>query len=224
MAQELAENRNLSSYRKSLPGNVPEMSSTADIAKLIARCLANYGERKGIDMRLVSAEWHATLGAYPMHRLNNALSEHIRTSTFWPTIANFVELLRQETPAPGLPRYRRDEKLFSREGRTEAEEIAHRAAQTLRWKQEARRDHPEVPDPIEAKSPPKAASQARSISYALYHSCAARRARGEETCQPNCQKPQPGTRECRMDKFNHIEAGLDDLDVSQPTPATEPHQ
>ena len=106
MAQGLEENRNLSSLRKLLPGNVTERSSTADIAMLLARCLANYGERKGIDMRLLMAEWHATLGGYPIKRLNAALSEHIRKSTFWPTIAEVLSAVRSDIVPPQLPVFR----------------------------------------------------------------------------------------------------------------------
>lgn len=136
MANELAENRS-SNRLPTLPGTgLPELSSTADISRLIARCLANYGERKGADMRLLAAEWHASLGAYKPDRLNAALTEHMRKSQFWPTIANFIEHLQQDTPPPGLPRYRDEEQGFCREGRTKVEEIAHRAAQCLKWRAE----------------------------------------------------------------------------------------
>lgn len=109
-----------------------------DMAKLIARCLSNYGERKGVDMRLLATEWHGSLGVYPADRLNAALSEHIRRSTFWPTVANLIEILREQSPAPGrsIATFRPYE--FAREGRTEAEEIIHRAAQCLKWREEAR--------------------------------------------------------------------------------------
>tara|TARA_R110000868_G_scaffold151986_2_gene376569 strand:+ start:256 stop:606 length:351 start_codon:yes stop_codon:yes gene_type:complete len=86
-------------------------------------------------MRLQAAEWHATLGAYPADRLNRALSEHIRRSTWWPTVANLVDVLRDETPPPGLKLHRPDDAPFCREGRTQAEEIAHRAAQCRKWRE-----------------------------------------------------------------------------------------
>jgi hypothetical protein len=120
--------------------SLPIRASTADIAKLIARCLSNYGERKGVDMRLQAAEWHATLGAYPADRLNNALSEHIRRSTWWPTVANLVDILREDAPPPGLKLHRPKEQPFCRDGRTEAEEIAHRAEQCRRWREVSRRE------------------------------------------------------------------------------------
>ena len=134
MANEIAANHNSNSLPTSSSTGLPQRSSTTDVAKLVARCLANYGERKGADMRLLAAEWQASLGVYPAERLNAALSEHIRRSTFWPTIADLVEIMRQQTPPPGLPSHRQVEQGFCREGRTEAEEIAYRTAQVMRWK------------------------------------------------------------------------------------------
>lgn len=165
---------------------MPERSSTADIGRLIARCLANYGERKGIDMRLVTAEWHATLGAYPAHRLNDALTDHIRKSTFWPTVANLVEILRSETPPPGLPQFRKPEEPFAKDGRNEAEEIIFRAAQTLKWKQDADAVKPVFRDPIEPERDAKPASKDMTVSPYLLRTCAARRARGLRTCSKEC--------------------------------------
>lgn len=182
MAQELARNHN----SNSLPTlSVPIRSSTDDVAKLVARCLANYGERRGVDMRLMVAEWHGTLGAYPADRLNHALSEHIRRSTWWPTIANLVDILREDAPAPGLKRHVAEPHTFAREGRTEAEEIAHRAALALKWKQDFGFGQSE-PDPLDFKAKPKEASQETSVSYALMNSCAVRRVQGKDTCAYNC--------------------------------------
>lgn len=137
MGNELAANHNSNNLQTSPGTGCPERSSMGDISRLIARCLANYGERKGADMRLLAAEWHASLRTYRPDRLNAALGEHIRKSQFWPTIANFIEHVQQDTPQPGLPHFRDEGKTFCREGRTEAEEMAHRAAQVLRWKQQA---------------------------------------------------------------------------------------
>jgi hypothetical protein len=172
----------------------------------------NYGERRGVDMALQAAEWHAALGAYPLDRLNRALSEHIRTSTWWPTIANLVDLLREETPAIGLPRFKEAAEPFCRDGRTQDEEIAFRTAQALRWK----RERPEAGpvDPIEAKTEPKAASTSAAVSYAVYHSCVARRARGEVTCEPNCIRAKPGARRCFVDERARVVDGMDDENVA----------
>lgn len=143
----------------------------------MARCLANYGERRGVDMRLMVAEWHATLGAYPADRLNHALSEHIRRSTWWPTIANLVDILREDAPPPGLPLHRAKQEAFARDGRTEAEEVAHRAAQARKWKQDFGFGQSE-PDPLDVRAKPKPASQDQTVSDRLMNSAAAKRARG----------------------------------------------
>lgn len=185
MAQELAHNRNSKSL-PTLPGTgCAQRSEPGEISKLVARCMANYGERKGVDMRLMVAEWHGTLGAYPADRLNHALSEHIRRSTWWPTIANLVDILREDAPAPGLKRHVAEPHTFAREGRTDAEEIAHRAAQSLKWQQSFGFGQSE-PDPLDFKAKPKEASQEATVSYALMNSCAVRRVQGKDTCAYNC--------------------------------------
>lgn len=160
----------------------------------MARCLSNYGERKGVDMRLQAAEWQATLGAYPFDRLNRALSEHIRTSTWWPTIANLVDLMQSETPAPGLREHREAPKQFARDGRTEAEEIAHRVAQSLRWREEAGFGKTVLPEEVIKTAKP--ASQDMTVSTALLRSCAARRSRGLRTCEPSCSKTSCSLKDC----------------------------
>jgi hypothetical protein len=120
-------------------------------------------------MRLMAAEWHASLGAYPAERLNAALTEHIRRSTYWPTVANLVDIMREQMPPPGLPRHLQLEQDFCRDGRTEAEEMAHRAAQVLRWKA-----------PSASAAP---ASQFPGVSEALKASVAAQRAISQQNCR-----------------------------------------
>jgi hypothetical protein len=126
-------------------------------------------------MRLLAAEWQANLSAYPIDRLNLALSEHMRRSAFWPTIADLVEILREQTPAPGLPMLPREEREFCQEGRNQVEEAAHRAAQVRRWKQEYGFGNSK--DPFETARVPVEASQDMRISDALLQTAAAKRAR-----------------------------------------------
>lgn len=178
MANELAVNRNSNNLPTSPGTGLPELSSTGDISRLIARCLANYGERKGADMRLLAAEWHASLGAYKPDRLNAALTEHMRKSQFWPTIANFIEHLQQDTPPPGLPRYREEEQGFCREGRTKVEEIAYRAAQCLKWREQYGFNRMLESDQPAAKAQP--ASQATTVSDALKATPAYQRVKARE--------------------------------------------
>lgn len=119
---------------------LPEACTASDISKLVARCLANYGEKRGVDMRLLVAEWHQALKGFDPARLHTALSEHIRSSPYWPTIAEVVATLQQAAPKPelpGLPAWKPDAPdRFERNGRTVAEEIAHRQAQVAAWKAE----------------------------------------------------------------------------------------
>lgn len=114
----------------------------------IARLAAAFGdsriatpEQRGLLLR----EWaEAFTGQSPEH-LHRAVSEAIKTSKFWPTIAEIhghVASQRRETVAAidtltGRGRYRGEANEFAREGRTEAEEQAHRAEQLKRWKQQA---------------------------------------------------------------------------------------
>jgi hypothetical protein len=135
-------------------------------------------------MRALVTEWHASLSPYPVDRVSRALSEHIRTSTWWPTIANLVDLMREETPAPGTRRSEEGPKKFLRDGRTEAEEIAYRVSQSLKWREEAGFGRSVLPeDAIKAVKP---ASQDMTVSSALKRTCAARRSMGLPTCSESC--------------------------------------
>lgn len=112
-------------------------ASTTDIARLLARCVANYGERRNVDLRLVTAEWHEAFRHRHPAILNAALTEHIRRSTFWPTVAD-LEAILAEGHKPTRTRWVDDGKRdFRREGRTEAEEIAHRKAMCAKWREDA---------------------------------------------------------------------------------------
>lgn len=110
-----------------------------DIAKLLARCLTNYGERRGIDMRLLATEWHASLFAYTPQALNAAVTEHIRRSTYWPTIANLVEILKESMqPARYGNGYVEPEVCFARAGRSIEQEIEFRVSQCREWREAAK--------------------------------------------------------------------------------------
>lgn len=112
-------------------------TSTTDVARLLARCVANYGERRNVDLRLVTAEWTEAFKHRHPASLNTALSEHIRRSTFWPTIADLEAILAEGRKAT-TKRWTADDKPdFCRDGRNEAEEIIHRAAQCLKWREDA---------------------------------------------------------------------------------------
>ena len=146
-----------------------------------------------MNMRLMTAEWTAGLSRYGFERLSAAVSEHIRTSRYWPTIADILAQLQAGHMAPGLPRYRSIDPPFERAGRTAAEEMAFRAAQVLQWRAEAAAVW--SPGETEPAATPvvRPASQAAVVSSALANSCAARRGRGLPTCSADCCK-----QECRL--------------------------
>jgi len=150
-------------------------TGTSEVSRLIARCVSVYGERRGVDMRLMTAEWQNALGAYQPNRLMDALSEHIRKSPFWPTVADLLNEVRAQTPPPSLPRFIASPSEFAREGRTEAEEIIFRASQLVKMKQDTGYSKTFEPDPVLSWRP---ASQDNAVSERLAKSPAAKGARG----------------------------------------------
>ncbi|TXH44476.1 MAG: hypothetical protein E6Q97_32610 [Desulfurellales bacterium] len=112
-------------------------ASTTDIARLLARCVANYGERRNVDLRLVTAEWTEAFRHRHPASLNAALTEHIRRSTFWPTIADLEAILAEGRKATTKRWTADDKRDFCRDGRTEAEEIAYRKAMCEKWRADA---------------------------------------------------------------------------------------
>jgi hypothetical protein len=76
-------------------------------------------------------------------------------------------------------------------------------------------------DPLDVRPEPKPASQSNAVSYAAYHSCIARRARGEQTCEPNCFRSRPGVRRCHVDERGRIVDGMDAEDVGTKSAASD---
>ena len=174
MENQMAGNHN-SKYLPTSRGMDSTPTGASEVSKLIARCVSVYGERRGVDMRLMTAEWQNALEAYQPRRLADALSEHIRKSPYWPTIADLLNEVRAQTPPPSLPRFIDKAQDFAREGRTEAEEIIFRASRLLKMKQETGYAKAFVPDPTAEQRP---ASQDTTVSDMLANSPAAKRARG----------------------------------------------
>lgn len=122
-----------------------QTSGAADFLRQFARLAANYGdsriatpEQRGLLLR----EWQEAFGNHAPEHLHEAVSKAMKTSKFWPTLAEVnaaVTALRKEAiaavdSATGRTRYSAAREGFCREGRTEVEEIAYRTAQVLRWK------------------------------------------------------------------------------------------
>lgn len=129
-----------------------------------------YGERRGASVEALVTEWHDALRFYDPELVTEAWTDYRNSSEFWPTPAAILTRVRSNLPAPGRPAFRSETREdFCREGRTEAEEIAHRAAQILRIKREAAmRYAPTFQGDDEAKPPePQPASQAQTVSPQL---------------------------------------------------------
>jgi hypothetical protein len=136
---------NLPEWLRKQKETLTQTSGAADFLRQFARLAANYGdsriatpEQRGLLLR----EWQEAFGTHAPEHLHEAVSKAMKTSKFWPTLAEVNEpltALRKEAiaavdSATGRNRYSAAREGFCREGRTEAEEIAYRTAQVMRWK------------------------------------------------------------------------------------------
>lgn len=107
----------------------------ADALKCLGRLAVVYGDAKIIDTkqrRLLAFEWAEAFAYFEPERVHNAIGKVLVSLKFWPTIAEVMDALKANTPPlPPAPPHRAEKVEFCREGRTEAEEIAYRAAQVL---------------------------------------------------------------------------------------------
>lgn len=170
------------------------------LAAQLARLNATFGEPKNRSpelARIWAREWLRALSGYGQKTIKAAFDQVILSNKFWPTISEVVGLCKADdvhhrdmvglvNPTPHLEDYTgRGSQGFCREGRTEAEEIAYRTAQVEAIK--AKHDWKPITD--NGLAPPREtapASQDMTVSESLRSSCAARRARGEPTCEPSC--------------------------------------
>lgn len=111
------------------------MFTEADALKCLGRLAVVYGDAKIIDTkqrRLLAFEWAEAFAFFEPDRVHAAIGKLLVSLKFWPTIAEVMEALKANTPPlPPAPPHRAEKIEFCREGRTEAEEIAYRAAQVL---------------------------------------------------------------------------------------------
>lgn len=179
------------------------LTSASDVLKQFARLASNYGDSRisTTEQRtLLLREWLEAFGNHSPTHLHEAVSAAMKACKFWPTIAEVsieISAIRREAVSvigitTGTGRWKADNAPFARDGRTEAEEIAHRAAVALKWKQDYGFGQSE-PDPLDVKAKPKGASQDTGVSHWLTNSCAARRATKRATCTDTC-----GYRTCNL--------------------------
>jgi hypothetical protein len=127
--------------------------SDSDFLRQLARLAANYGDSRiaSTEQRtMLLREWVEAFRYHAPSHLHGAVSAAIRSCKFWPTIAEIsaeITKLRREAVEAihhleAKKRGSRPEEPFARDGRTEAEEVAHRAAQILKWKEQFREPQP----------------------------------------------------------------------------------
>ena len=150
--------RSSNSNETSIP---PE--ARASIAAQFERLVVEYGDsqiatKRQYEMKML--EWAEAFGAVPAGILRQAVTKCISQGEHWPRISHVQRAVADLMPAPERRNVWRAEEQapepFCRDGRTEAEEIAHRAAQCRRWRAQAAVLWQSEP---EEKAPPKPASQ-----------------------------------------------------------------
>lgn len=181
-----------------------QRSSISEITRLVERALANCVNKPAGEIKLTVAEWHRQLSQYNSVDLHCALDEHFQASQWWPTVHDIIKHVKLKIPPPQLQAWQEKPEPFERNGRSREEEIAYRASVVANAWRVARSEHPEQPDSLEAIAGTrqlKEASQDMTVSHALYHSCSARKARGDYTCGDGvCPKSAIGRQRCRVDE------------------------
>lgn len=150
----------------------------ADVQRAFARLAVAFGDQRIEDAAtraLLVREWSAALSGIEAGVLESVIGKVIRNQKFWPTISEVLEAAKAydyrtteekfgPRHTPPIPR-----KNFCREGRTEVEEMAFRAAELLRMKTEQSLAFTPALDAFEENAGPlqKPASQAQWISPEL---------------------------------------------------------
>lgn len=184
----------LTAYER-LRGATGEPITATQLSEQLMRLTVVFGEPKAkSDEQLfaMAKEWHTQLKRFGAKTVEKAVSEHIRESKWWPTIADIFALCRKDDESwrdtygilhvTGQPAFKSPPREM-----LPPEVLAARAAAVARMKAEAGFDKPEKEIPIGGESAVKA-SQDTAVSPMLLGSCAARRARGLDTCQHDCSR------------------------------------
>lgn len=171
--------------------------SETDALKCLGRLAVAFGDSKIADARqrkLLAVEWTEAFAFHEPERVQDAISKHIRNCKFWPAIAEILDNIRAELPKaelPSMPQHRAEEGFGVNRS---VEEIARRVADCKRWRQQS--SFGSAPDPLielrQGKQEPRGASQEPTVGWHLLNSCAAKRARGEKTCEFNCSRKPEG--------------------------------
>lgn len=161
-------------------------------------------DRSAGQMASMLREWFAQLDRFGVRSVEAAFTHVIGTHKFqWAgAIVELVSYCTKDDSdwrdALGMreePRHVAEPEAFARAGRTEAEEIAFRAAQVRSMKQQAGfNSSPEI-DGDTAAHEPIAASKSEIVTPQARNSCAARRARRQKTCEASCFRQSCALRE-----------------------------
>lgn len=153
-------------------------TAAADVLAQFARLSAAFGDTRIADpasRQMLLREWLEAFGPHSPRHLHQAVTVAIQTAKFWPAIAEVLAEVRslrksivegvQRRNQIRLPRPQKDD--FARHGRSEAQEMAFRAAivrdakKAYGWKGEGAPPAPEgEPDPVPYVVPASDASEA----------------------------------------------------------------
>lgn len=178
-----------------------------DLASQLERLEASWGapkDRTDAQMVAMTREWFSQLDRFGVRSVEAAFTHVIGTHKFqWAgAIVEIVSYCTKDDgdwrDALGMraePRHVAEPVAFASEGRTEAEEIAHRVAMIASMKRQAGFNSAPDVDGDTAAHEPIAASKSAIVTPQVRNSCAARRARREKTCEPSCFRQSCALRE-----------------------------
>lgn len=175
------------------------------IASEIARLTATFGpikDRSADQVRIMANEWLKALQGFGIKSLRYAIDNLIRNSKWWPALSEVYALCKADHDGwkdalliDRQPSYKASDDGWVKPPPaaplTEAEKIAKRAADVLAAREKYKDffKSQSLTDRIDEWAP---ASKSADVSPALRNSCAAKRARGEPTCEPSCQRSSVG--------------------------------
>lgn len=185
-----------------LVAKVGEAITVRDLTAEMARLNAAFGlpkDRTADQLRVMANEWFKALQPFGVKSLRYAVDNVIRNSKWWPALSEVYALVKADHDGwkdalliDRPPSYRAsDDGWVKPAPLTEAEKAAKRAADVLsaRAKYKDFFNTQAVTDRIDEWSP---ASKVMEASDSLRNSCAAKRSRGEPTCEPSCQRKSVG--------------------------------
>lgn len=194
-------------YRQTVGPSITAQLLTEQLTRMNA-VFGNPKDRTDAQIRIMANEWHRALSHFGAVTVVKAITRTIETWKFgWQgALAEVVEQCRADDtswrdafglkhePLRGLEDWTGRGERFERAGRNTQEEIKHRVAEIAAMKREAGFNSAQdgIAVPREDQKP---ASTSIAVSAQIRNSCAARRARGEATCEESCSRQRCELRE-----------------------------